>query len=286
MSSTAKHPLSFQRKRPSFRSLWAFVRREPLVHFVVLAGFLFVANALWSGADKQVIRVDRATAEFLIQQQADLALRPLTPEEEETAVASYIEDEILWREAYKRGLDRNARIRRSLVQNMRVLLSGDIGKPTEQELRAFYEQEKSQFRSPPALTLDHVFFRDPDRVPEATLAGLRNGADHRTLGDFNLALGWTIPRAGQRQLVGIFGPDGAREILAIEDVDWHGPILTPQGAHFVRVAERHAPRLPNFEAAASYLEGAWLMARQRERLETEVEALGRDYRIIIEPRER
>ena len=264
--------------------IWTFVRREPLVHFTFLAALLFLANDLWSDADREVIRVDRTTQETLIQQRTDLLLRPPTAEEREEVIASYIEDEILWYEARRRGLDQTSRIRQQMVRGMRYLLLGDPPQPTEAELRIFYEEEKSRFEQPPALTLEHVFFSDPDTVPEATLAALRNGADPTKLGEFNVDLGRMIPLLAQRQLVQLFGPDGARRVLAIEDDSWHGPIPSPRGAHFVRIAKRHPVNVGSFEEAAPYLEGDWAMARQREILDQEFEVMRRDYRIIIEER--
>ena len=52
-----------------------FMRREPLVHFVVAAGLLFLVSALWSGDAREVIRVDKATRDFLINQRAELLLQ-------------------------------------------------------------------------------------------------------------------------------------------------------------------------------------------------------------------
>lgn len=264
--------------------LWTFVRREPLVHFTILAALLFLANAIWSGAGREVIRVDRTTQDILVQQRSDLLLRPLTPDEEEEVIASYVEDEVLWREARRRGLDQTARIRQQIVRGMRLLLLDDLPRPSEAELHTFFEEEKARFELPPALTLDHVFFGDSERVPETTLAALRSGADPLTLGEFNVNLGPTIPPAGQQQLVQLFGPDGARKILAIDDDTWHGPILSPRGAHFVRVAERRPARVSSFEEVAPYLEGEWAMAKRREVLDREFDVMRQNYRIIIEER--
>ncbi len=82
----------------------------------------------------------------------------------------------------------------------------------------------------------------------------------------------------------LFGPENAHRILAIEDDDWHGPIQSPRGVHFVRVAKYHPPRVPTFEEAAPYLEGEWAMARQRQILDRELEVMRQDYRILIEER--
>ena len=54
--------------------------REPLLHFLVLAGLLFLVHSLWTKEEREKIVVDRQTAAFLIQQREDLELRQLTPE--------------------------------------------------------------------------------------------------------------------------------------------------------------------------------------------------------------
>lgn len=95
--------------------IWALVRHEPLVHFLALAALLFVLDQVFSSTQKEKIIVDEQTADFLIKQREDLELRKLTPEERQETIAAFIEDEILYREAYKRGLDKgDTRMRRNL----------------------------------------------------------------------------------------------------------------------------------------------------------------------------
>ena len=262
-----------------------FMRREPLVHFVAAAGLLFLVSALWSGSAHEAIRVDKATQDFLIKERAELLLRPLTPQEEQQVAEEFIEEEILVREAKKRGLDNSGRIRRLLVQNMRFLLSRDLTqtKPTQTELRAFFEKNQERYESSPTLTLDHVFFADPEHVPEGTLSQLKQGAKHSAMGDSNSFMGRKVAAASKGQLAGLLGPDAARAILTIEDSDWHGPIMSPRGAHFIRIAKRNPARQPRFEDAETWIEGEWMAAKRREILNRELEAMRKNYQIIIEP---
>ena len=58
-----------------------FLKREPLVHFFVLAALLFVANSLVSGDSREVITVDVATREYVIKQRQNLILRDLSEQE-------------------------------------------------------------------------------------------------------------------------------------------------------------------------------------------------------------
>jgi hypothetical protein len=80
-----------------------FLKREPLVHFLGLAALLFVVNAVFSGDHREVITVDIATQQYLIQQRQELVLRDMTEDEKAAVVGSFIEEEILVREARKRG---------------------------------------------------------------------------------------------------------------------------------------------------------------------------------------
>ena len=121
------------------QSQGARLLRDPLVHFLVLAGLLFAAQAIFVGDRRQVITVDAAAQEFLFKQQEDLLLRPLSETEKAEIVQNYVEEEILVREAVSRGFTDSSRVRTLLVQNMRFFIAGEIPDPTDEELKAWFE---------------------------------------------------------------------------------------------------------------------------------------------------
>ena len=165
-------------------------RREPLLHFLVLAALLFALDHVFSRAQKEKIVVGRQTVDYLVQQREDLELRELGPEERREAVEAFVEDEILYKEAYKRGLDKgDSRMRRNLIRKLRGLLIGEIEPPTEAQLTDFYQTNRERFVRQETLTLDHVFFSDAAQVPQDLLEQLRAGADHRAFGEARLGLG-------------------------------------------------------------------------------------------------
>lgn len=257
--------------------------REPLLHFLLLAALLFAVDQLVSAAHKEKVVVDRQTAEFLIQQRQDLELRELTPEERRETVDAFVEDEILYSEAYKRGLDRgDSRMRRNLILKMRGLLIGDIERPTDEELRAYFEANRTEFTRPAALSLEHVFFSDPAKAPANLVDDLRAGLDPTTIGEQRLGLGRSLPRMSQRTLLGTFGVEAARAILAIQDDQWHGPFESTQGVHFVRIVGRRPPEDAAYEDVKTYLEGEWMMAQSRKVVEQEINRLRDDYEVIVE----
>ncbi len=256
---------------------------EPLVHFLVLAALLFVLEHVFSSTQKEQIIVDQQTAAFLIKQREDLELRKLTPQERQKTIASYVEDEILYREAYKRGLDKgDTRMRRNMIRKMRGLLIGDVREPTDKELRTYFESNREEFLYPATVTLDHVFYSDPVRLPQDLLERLQAGADHRDFGEYRLSMGTSMPGVTQKMLAGTFGANMARGILAIEDDQWHGPFESIQGIHFVRITDRTPAVRPGFEEVKSYIEAQWAMVESRKAIEQEVERIRGDYEVVIE----
>ena len=93
------------------RSVLRRIAGEPLVHFLALAGLLFAVQALFVGDTREVITVDAAAQQFLFDQQEQLLLRQLTDEEKTEIVENFIEEEILVREATKRGFTESSRVR-------------------------------------------------------------------------------------------------------------------------------------------------------------------------------
>ena len=97
-------------------------------------------------------------------------------------------------------------------------------------------------------------------MPEGVLETLRSGASPEELGQ---TLDWysvTTPLFSSRELGGLFGPDTARWILAIEDTAWHGPFDFSRGVVLVRIADRLPAAGVSFEDVQQYVLEDWLNA--------------------------
>lgn len=268
------------------RGFIARLLHEPLVHFLFLTGLLFGAQAVFAPDDREVISVDAATQQFLFQQEEELLLRPLTKEEKQNIVRSFVEEEILVREAVKRGFSDSSRIRTLLLQNMRFFISGDIPEPTEENLRRYFDENPDKFRSPQSLDLAHVMYEAGNEVPDGVRDRLNGGADPMTLGSADFAYGRELRYMDQTRLVNAFGADTTRKILdALSGDDlWHGPFTTQTGStHFLRVVRRNAPQMPEFETAKDWIATQWMADTSRALMDQEVQAVEADYRIEIEP---
>ena len=264
----------------SIRRNWL---REPLVHFLGLAALLFVANAWFAGDEREVITVDADTQDYLIEQQQSLLLRELTEEEKDQIVQDFVTDEILVREARQRGFENSSRIRTLLIQNMRFFMAADIPEPTDEELRAYFQENKDRFTSQPTINFQQVLFTIPEEAPDDLLGRLNAGEDHESLGDADM-LNRRIIGAGEAAILGAFGAEQGADILDIGDGGWHGPFLSDQGAHYLRIEQRNPPRTPSWEMAQNWIGTEWLAAKNREIVDREMGAMRENYRIEIEPR--
>ena len=244
---------------------WARVAREPLVHFAVLAGLLFAAQGAFLREGKPRIEVDAALIEAQMRERSALLLRPLTTGEREAAVEAAIADEILLKEAYRRGLNNTPRVRALLLLTMRRILAGEVAPPDEAALRRYFEAERERFRRPSTLDLVQVAYA------EGTPVALPDGAERA---------GQVLRGASEADLVRMFGAEAARAILAIADEGWHGPIRSVRGVHFVRIAGRTAAAMPEFEAVAPYLAQEWEMDEEARRMRAMIASLGRGYEIV------
>lgn len=255
--------------------------REPLVHFLVLASLLFLAEWIVQGDRREPIHIDWATQEFLVGQEADLRLRPLSEPEREAVIAAFVDDEILFREARRQGFENSSRVRRLLVQNMRFFLSGDTPEPSEDVLRAYFEDNREDFTRPATLTIRNIVFDGASSVPDDLLQRLRTGGTPEGLGDRTPFTEKRLYSMDERRIAGYFGPEGARRVLAIGDDDWHGPISTPRGLHFVKIVQRRPAGVASYEEARPWIAAEWQLATQRERVERALDEMRQRYRVIL-----
>ena len=67
---------------------------------------------------------------------------------------------------------------------------------------------------------------------------------------------------------------------------WHGPVESFRGIHYVQVTGIHEPELPPFEMMESYLRTDYLMVKSRESQVRKIETLKKNYTIVVEGAER
>ncbi|MCB9572490.1 MAG: peptidyl-prolyl cis-trans isomerase [Kofleriaceae bacterium] len=275
-------------------SAWRGLVREPLVHFVAIGVILFAVDA-WRGGDRRASRpavvvataaagaavaatsmappparapiVVDAAARAQIAARAERHLgRAATAAELVAETEAWIDEELLYREALERGLDRDdPMIHERLASRMSYVLAQAtiVPEPTEAELRAWFAAHRDRWTVPERLDFTHVFVAGTDDAAAAradgVAAALAAGAAPEGLGD-RFAAGHRFRGRPLADLARAFGD----EFVAGLDDQVPGAWVRRRsrfGLHLVRVDRVVAGRAADFAAARLDVREAWRQAR-------------------------
>ena len=254
--------------------------REPTVHFVLLAAGLFAMSAAVRSGNREAIEIDRGVVEARILL-GELRLGAvLTDDQRRQVEQAYIDEQVLVREALVLGLDQDGRIHDILAQKMRHVLSGEVIQPTEDELRTYYEANRTRYVPPPAVTLDELVVGSPDPLPESLADQLRRGvpvdelvsdlADHRG----------ALPRTTRSDLTAMFSAELADRVFQTEAGQWVGPHHSVRGQHWLRVGARSDQTPPPLDMVRDQVRLDWIADEEETRLERRVAELRARYTIV------
>lgn len=234
----------------------------------LLGGALLYALTPRDAQDTYIALDPEQLAARAAAEAARLGVPLLSPEQEEEVRRRAIEDEILFREALRLGLDQgDSLIRQRLVQRM-LFLAEDLagaGQPaTTEALKAFFQESLERWRQPSRTHFIHVYSSEPP--PSSLGAKLRREHGSATAPP---SLGDAYPLSREREatnaeVVAELGPEVAR---AMEDLPvgvWSKPLRSPHGWHLVRVLERWPAHDPSFEEVRRELELTYLVERKQK----------------------
>jgi hypothetical protein len=234
---------------------------EPTLHFAIIAAGLFGISFITQAVRRPIIEVDRGAVERRIQQLERARGGPLLGAERQLAEGAYIDEQILAREARVRGFDDDERIRSILSQKMLHLLSGDVPQPTDAELRAYYEGNRTRYGRDASVTVEAVHVpaqlarQEPNGLLDPTSIIVAATDAQSTLTAVTLA-----------ELIWSFGDATARLVFDAPTGKWVGPHESADGERWFRVIEhRAATDAPGVEAIREQVRFDW-MAEQEESL--------------------
>ena len=270
----------------SRKHIFLYILESPILHFIVIGVIAYGLYTRLKPPTLDTIHVTTQTLEALIQQQESITQNPLTDEQKQTLIEGYIEDEILLREAYKRGIHKNDyRVRKRLLTVMRASLSDEIPEPSVAQLRVFYETHQERYQTPPSRSFEHVYFSfvrgQPPENPASFRQKLQNTSDIDRLGDF-FPMGQQFRQAPFPEIAQMFGKEFAEQVFDLPLRTWAGPIKSIHGTHYLHVTAEHDRQLPPFEQMESYLRMDYLMEKTRKNQEEKINQMRKSYRIIVD----
>lgn len=252
------------------------LRREPLVHFVVLAGMLFLLHALFAPREREAILVTAPMVDELVARHEEIVGRPLEPAERAAVIQDYVDQEALVREARRLGFDNDSRTRQHLAMKMRFFLDEDRPQATPEQLRDLYESNPDRYAIPARRAVQIVTL--PDGAPPAPTLEALASAEPDTLGLRQR----TLPRHSAYDVRMAYDAAFADAVFDIEDEAWHGPLTSLRGVHLVRILERFPSSQPTFEEVEEYLRQEWDFTERRRIVDEKTAEILDRYEVIVE----
>ncbi len=221
--------------------------RDRLVHFAVAGGLLF---ALAPAVDRSRVSVPSGYLQSLHAAQArKLGVSQLSDERAAEVDRRALEDEVLYREAMRLGLDRDdGLVREHLIQKM-LLLAEDLGgasrEPTRAEVEVYFERTRDRWQKDERVHLVHVFATRKETAEALTDAIRSAEAQHP---DAVPPVGEAFARArdvrGSREdFASSYGERFADTVFSLPAGQWSEPVESRFGWHRVKVLQ-HTPGAP------------------------------------------
>lgn len=269
------------------------IKLHPFAAFVLIGAALFLADGFYqkaiSNADYR-IELSQSEIERLASLYARQQKKPVNETDLKQLIRIHVEEFALAREAERLDLGANDTIiRRRLVQKMKFILEDkhsdqDI---TEEELRGFFEGNKSIFSEPARVSFDHVFIspKDDSKVFERALKvkyQLDQGMDWKTAGDpFMLNKSYadlTFP-----EIARLFGSDFATRLSSYEMTgeSFGPPIGSAYGVHLVRLSNRSEMQERAFEEVKDEVLKTYLSRLRAQANQQAIENIISKYDIVF-----
>ena len=260
--------------------------KSPILHFILIGTILYFLYERLKPLDQEVINITSQTIDALVQQQKDIQQGPITVEQRDQLIKGLVEDEILLKVAYSRGLDKNDfRVRKRLLSLIRSSLNEIVPEPSYTQLQAFYKENEDQYLSDTLWSFKQVFFNfNSEKLPVDThtfLERLKNYENPDKLGDFSLSLG-PKTKVSFNQIALSYGKPFAEKVIYAQLNQWIGPVESITGLHYLKVFEKHNPELPSFEHMESYLRQDYIYKKTRELQEEKINELSKQFDIVVE----
>jgi len=227
---------------------------------IYLAESIFNADDL----DKDIYISDRQINNLINSWNAQVGRNP-NADELINLINNLIEEEILYREALKLGLEQDDEIiRRRLAQKI-IFLKRDAETftPSDEDLKNFFVQNQSNYVSEDLYTFEHYFF------------GNNTGAREEAETSFN--------SRPLQKIDDIFGGEFAKVIDTLDEGRWIGPIQSAFGYHNVMIASVENSKVPSFDSVKNIVLADYLEANSEQAIKDFMEQIKSQYSVAISP---
>jgi len=201
-----------------------------------------------------------------------------------------IKKELLYQEALKKGLDKDAEYRRKVEEYKKLTLIGLLlekeietkAKVTDQDVKDYYEKHKQELASVSQIRASHILVKTEEEAKKI-LERLKKGEDFAKIAKKSSIDPGSAKNGGDLgffssgQMVPEFEAAAAR--LKIGEIS--EPVKTKFGYHIIKVTDKKMGKPVEFEKAKNVIFQRLSAERQKEFFDSYIESLKKSYKVEI-----
>ena len=259
--------------------------KQRLFIFLILGILILSADLIFNDESEDKITIFESEINSLIGTWVDQVGREPTIQEVDGIIKQLLDEEILYREAIKLGLDKNdIIIKRRLAQKIGFLRQeADSSLPSEKEINDFYNQNTKKYFVDKRITFSHIYFsesKDQEVEAERALNLIRSGAAETDFGEPFL-LGKNFSAKSISEIERSFGKEFSEVIQSIVPQEWSGPLNSEYGSHLIFVNSISESFTPALEEIKNIVVSDVILEKQNNSVKEYLKELRSKYQIEI-----
>ncbi len=259
--------------------------KQRLFIFLVLGILILIADLIFNDENDNKITIFESEINSLIGTWVNQVGREPTLQEVDGIIKQLLDEEILYREAIKLGLDKNdIIIKRRLAQKIGFLRQeADSSLPSEEQVSDFYNQNIDKYFVGKRITFSHIYFsaKQTDKVEaEKALNLIRSGSSETEFGEPFL-LGKNFSSKSISEIERSFGKQFSEDIQNIIPKEWSGPINSEYGSHLIFVNSISDSFTPTLKEINNIVINDVILEKQNNSVKEYIKELRNKYQIEI-----
>jgi len=253
--------------------------------FLVLGIFILIADLTFNDESDNKITIFESEINSLIGTWVTQVGREPTLQEIDGIIRQLLDEEILYREAVKLGLDKNdIIIKRRLAQKIGFLRQeADSSLPSEEQVSDFYSKNIDKYFVAKRLTFSHIYFSANDSgktLAEEALILIKSGASESDFGEPFL-LGKNFSSKSISEIERSFGKQFSENIQNTIPKEWSGPLDSEYGSHLIFVNSISDSYTPSLEEIKNIVINDVILEKQNNSVTEYLKELRNKYQIEI-----
>ena len=221
--------------------------RSPFLGFLITGFLLFLLDSL-TGSERKTIVVSAAQQQRLATLWETQTGSSATPEQIESLVRNWVEEEILYQEALRLGLDHgDSIVRRRMIQKLSFIAESEpSGTEADVSLDDYYRKNLKNYTLPERYTFEQLYFKKRANADEA-LNALTLGGSSRDFGELSMLNSQYAFRSRQ-DIDTTFGSGFAEKFVNNKTGSWQGPYPSGLGFHLIQIKNIHEAEITPLNA--------------------------------------